>query len=50
MTTDATIAALQAENAWLRADVAAVQHMLTGLTALLARVKDPAGQCACREP
>jgi hypothetical protein len=50
MGTDATTAALQAGNAWLRAEVAAVQKTLAALTALLERVKDPEGQCACREP
>ena len=50
MTTDATVAALQAGNAWLRAAVAAVQKTLAALTALLERVKDPEGQCACRGP
>jgi hypothetical protein len=50
MTTEATIAALQAGSASLRAEVAALQKSLTALTALLERAKDPAGQCACREP
>jgi hypothetical protein len=46
MTTDATTAALQAGNAWLRAEVAAVQKTLAALPSLLERVKDPEGQCA----
>ena len=50
MTTDATIAALQVGNVWLRAEVAPVQKTLAPLTALLARVKDPAGQCARGAP
>ena len=50
MTTDATIAALQVGNVWLRAEVAPVQKTLAALMALLERVKDPEGRCACREP
>ena len=46
MTTDATMAALQAGNVWLRAEVAAVQNTLLALTVLPERVKDPEGQCA----
>jgi hypothetical protein len=50
MTTEATIATLRAGNAWLRAEVAAVQNTVAAPTALLERVEDPEGQCACREP
>jgi hypothetical protein len=50
MTTEATIAALQAGNAWLRPAVAAMQNTLIALTTLLEPVKDPAGQYARREP
>ena len=43
MTTDATIAALQVGNVWLRAEVAAMQKTLTAWPALLERARDPGG-------
>ena len=46
MTTDATIAALQAGNAWLRTEVGVVKTTLAAPTALLERPTDPEGQSA----
>jgi hypothetical protein len=50
MTTETTIAALQAGNAWLSAEVAVVQKTLAAPSALLERGKHLEGQCTCRGP